>query len=55
MTRWYHEVDWQQWGLGVTCSYFRQKGPCAGTVFVEVWLGPLALGVGYHWWGAQRA
>ena len=48
----YCNVCWERWGIGLNLDIWPPLGlgSLAGAAFVELRLGPLAIGVGYHWW-----
>jgi len=42
-------LSWHVWGLGVTVTIYPPIGLISGWTCVEVLLGPLTLGVRWHW------
>ena len=46
----YRDVSWRTWALGVVVDTHGPVGQVAGVVYVELLLGPLTLGVRWHWW-----
>ena len=46
----YRHVEWQRWGLGAIVDTYAPVGQVAGVVYAELRLGPVTLGLAYHWW-----
>jgi len=46
----YWHINWRTWALGVVVDTHGPFGQVAGVVCVELLLGPLTLGLAYHWW-----